>query len=205
MKDGFEIVLTSPLEKLVKSLKRFPGVGEKTATRFAFFILNANQHEIDELVRNIVKVKRDLRLCSECFHLTDNDLCGICSDKRRDRSRICVVESPLDLLAIEKSGDFRGIYHVLHGVMSPLDGIGPEEIRLNELISRLGSESVEEIILALNPTVEGEATASFIKDRLKQSKVIISRIAYGIPVGGSLEYSDPLTLSRALQNRTNLK
>ena len=196
--------MISPLEKLVKSLKKFPGVGEKTATRYAFFILNADQHEIGELVRNIEIVKRDLRLCSECFHLTDRELCDICGDTRRDRSRICVVETPLDLLAVEKSGDFRGIYHVLHGVMSPLDGIGPEEIRLNELVRRTNEGNVKEVILALNPTVEGEATASFIRDQLKETNVVISRIAYGIPIGGSLEYADPLTLTRAFEQRTKL-
>ncbi len=196
--------MISPLEKLVKSLKKFPGVGEKTATRYAFFILNADQREIGELVRNIEIVKRDLRLCSECFHLTDRELCDICGDTRRDTSRICVVETPLDLLAVEKSGDFRGIYHVLHGVMSPLDGIGPEEIRLNELVRRTNEGNVKEVILALNPTVEGEATASFIRDQLKETNVVISRIAYGIPIGGSLEYADPLTLTRAFEQRTKL-
>jgi len=196
--------LISPLEKLIKSLKKFPGVGEKTATRYAFFILNADQREIGELVRNIEIVKRDLRLCSECFHLTDRELCDICGDTRRDTSRICVVETPLDLLAVEKSGDFRGIYHVLHGVMSPLDGIGPEEIRLNELVRRTNEGNVKEVILALNPTVEGEATASFIRDQLKETNVVISRIAYGIPIGGSLEYADPLTLTRAFEQRTKL-
>jgi recombination protein RecR len=192
------------LEKLIKSLKKFPGVGEKTATRYAFFILNADQREIGELVRNIEIVKRDLRLCSECFHLTDRELCDICGDTRRDTSRICVVETPLDLLAVEKSGDFRGIYHVLHGVMSPLDGIGPEEIRLNELVRRTNEGDVKEVILALNPTVEGEATASFIRDQLKETNVVVSRIAYGIPIGGSLEYADPLTLTRAFEQRTKL-
>ena len=196
--------MISPLEKLIKSLKKFPGVGEKTATRYAFFILNADQREIGELVRNIEIVKRDLRLCSECFHLTDRELCDICGDTRRDTSRICVVETPLDLLAVEKSGDFRGIYHVLHGVMSPLDGIGPEEIRLNELVRRTNEGNVKEVILALNPTVEGEATASFIREQLKETNVVISRIAYGIPIGGSLEYADPLTLTRAFEQRTKL-
>ena len=196
--------MISPLEKLIKSLKKFPGVGEKTATRYAFFILNADQREIGELVRNIEIVKRDLRLCSQCFHLTDRELCDICGDTRRDTSRICVVETPLDLLAVEKSGDFRGIYHVLHGVMSPLDGIGPEEIRLNELVRRTNEGNVKEVILALNPTVEGEATASFIRDQLKETNVVISRIAYGIPIGGSLEYADPLTLTRAFEQRTKL-
>ncbi len=197
-------MLASPLEKLINSLKKFPGVGEKTATRYAFFILNADRSEIDDLLKSIEIVKRDLRLCSRCFHLTDEDLCNICRDNRRDASRLCVVESPLDLLAIEKSGQFKGIYHVLHGVMAPLDGIGPGEIRLNELLERVKQERIGEVILALNPTVEGEATASFIKDRLKDTKVIVSRIAYGIPVGGSLEYADPLTLGRALEHRTKI-
>ena len=196
--------MASPLEKLINSLKKFPGVGEKTATRYAFFILNADRSEIDDLLESIEIVKRDLRLCSRCFHLTDEDLCNICRDNRRDASRLCVIESPLDLLAIEKSGQFKGIYHVLRGVMAPLDGIGPGEIRLNELLERVKQERIGEVILALNPTVEGEATASFIKDRLKDTKVIVSRIAYGIPVGGSLEYADPLTLGRALEHRTKI-
>ncbi|MGC8604206.1 MAG: recombination mediator RecR [Desulfomonilaceae bacterium] len=196
--------MIGPLEKLVKALKKFPGVGEKTATRYAFFILNANKPEIDDLIKAIEIVKRDLRLCSRCFHLADQDLCDICRNSRRDATRLCVVESPLDLLAIEKSGLFNGVYHVLHGVMAPLDGIGPREIRLNELLSRVKQEPVSEVILALNPTVEGESTASFIKDQLKDSNVTISRIAYGIPVGGSLEYTDPLTLGRALEHRTKI-
>ncbi len=196
--------MASPLEKLINSLKKFPGVGEKTATRYAFFILNADRSEIDDLVKAIEIVKRDLRLCSRCFHLTDEDLCNVCRDSRRDRSRLCVIESPLDLLAVEKSGQFKGIYHVLHGVMAPLDGIGPGEIRLNELLVRVREEPIAEVILALNPTVEGEATASFIKERLKDTKVIVSRIAYGIPVGGSLEYADPLTLGRAFEHRTKI-
>ncbi len=196
--------MISPLEKLVKALKKFPGVGEKTATRYAFYILNADKSEIDFLVKAIEVVKRDLRLCSRCFHLTDQDLCDICRDLRRDGKRLCVVESPLDLLAIEKSGQFKGVYHVLHGVMAPLDGIGPGEIRLNELLSRVKEDQVNEVILALNPTVEGESTAAYIRDQLKDSDVIISRIAYGIPVGGSLEYSDPLTLGRAFEYRIKM-
>ncbi|MGC8657707.1 MAG: recombination mediator RecR [Desulfomonilaceae bacterium] len=194
----------SPLEKLVKALKKFPGVGEKTATRYAFYILNADKSEIDLLVRAIEVVKKNLRLCSRCFHLTEEEICEICKDSRRDVQRLCVVENPSDLLAIEKSGLFRGIYHVLHGVMSPLDGIGPGEIRLNELVARVRNEGINEVILALNPTVEGESTAAYIRDQLKDTNVIVSRIAYGIPVGGSLEYSDPLTLGRAFEHRTKM-
>lgn len=196
--------MVGPLQHLIKALKRLPGVGEKTATRFAFYILNAAPDEIRALVLAIKSVKEKLRLCSVCFNLTEVDPCSICSDARRDSSRICVVETPLDLMAVEKVGHFRGLYHVLHGVLSPLDAIGPEDIRLAELFERAATGSVSEIILALNPTVEGEATSSYIRDRLKDTSVVVSRIAYGIPVGGSLEYADPLTLSRALDNRKEL-
>lgn len=196
--------MTGPLESLIKSLKRFPGVGEKTATRYAFHIITAKRDEIQKLMNAIQDVKANLRLCSVCFNLTDVDPCSFCSDPKRDPARICVVESPLDLLAIEKGGTFKGVYHVLHGALSPLDAIGPDEIRLAELLARARKKNVQEIILALNPTVEGESTAAYIADQLKDSKVMVSRIAYGIPVGGSLEYSDPLTLARALENRKQL-
>jgi recombination protein RecR len=196
--------LIGPLEILVKALKRLPGVGEKTATRFAFYMLNAKKDEIRELISAIRDVKEKLRLCSRCYHLTDVDPCPICSDSKRDASRLCVVETPLDLMAIEKAGYFRGLYHVLHGLLSPLDAIGPEDIRFSELLERVHQDKIAEVILALNPTVEGESTAGYIRDRLKGSGTIVSRIAYGIPVGGSLEYADPLTLSRALDNRKEL-
>jgi recombination protein RecR len=189
---------------LIKALKRLPGVGEKTATRYAFYILNADKDEILGLLSAIKDVKAGLRLCSRCFNLTDADPCSICADPARDGSKICVVETPLDLFAVEKGGAFKGVYHVLHGLLSPLDAIGPEDIRLNDLVKRIHAEEVKEIILALNPTVEGESTAGFIHDLLKDSKVTVSRIAYGIPVGGSLEYTDPLTLSRSLENRRKL-
>jgi len=197
-------MMIGPLEALIRALKKLPGVGEKTATRYAFSILNAPAEEIDELVKTIRHVKEKLRLCSICFHLTDRDPCSICSDARRDSARICVVETPLDLLAMEKSGHFRGLYHVLHGVLAPLDAIRPEDIRLAELVDRATRGNVSEVILALNPTVEGEGTASYIRDRLKDTGVAVSRIAYGIPIGGSLEYADPLTLGRALENRKQI-
>lgn len=193
--------MVGPLEALIKVLKRLPGVGEKTATRYAFYILTSEREEIQELIRAVKDVKEKLRLCTVCFNLTDVDRCGICSDSRRDPGRICVVETPLDLMAIEKGGYYKGLYHVLHGVLSPLDGIRPQDIRLDELLARVEKGEVTEVILALNPTVEGESTASYIRDRLKGTGVTVSRIAYGIPIGGSLEYSDPLTLSRALENR----
>lgn len=196
--------MVGPLEDLIKALKRLPGVGEKTATRYAFYVLNASREEVEELLRAVRDVKAKLRLCSKCFHLTDTDPCDICSDARRDLSRICVVETPLDLLAVEKAAHFRGLYHVLHGVLSPLDAIRPGDIRVAELFERVEEQDVDEVILALNPTVEGEATASYISEQLSDRDVIVSRIAYGIPVGGSLEYADPLTLSRALSNRKRL-
>jgi recombination protein RecR len=196
--------LVGPFERLIRALKWLPGVGEKTATRYAFSILNASQDEVQELVRSIKDVRSNLRLCSTCFHLTDMDPCIICSDPRRDSTRVLVVETPLDLLAVEKAGSFRGMYHVLHGVLSPLDGIGPDDVRLTELLNRVATGNITEVILALNPTVEGEATASYVRQRLQESQVAVSRIAYGIPIGGSLEYTDPLTLTRALDNRNEL-
>jgi recombination protein RecR len=196
--------MTGPLEALIAALKQFPGVGEKTATRYAFHILNAGNEEIQELITTIRDVKEKLRLCSRCFHLTDTDPCALCSDPRRDPSRILVVETPVDLMAMEKAGHFRGVYHVLHGVLSPLDAIGPEDIRVAELVERAKHDEIKEVILALNPTVEGESTAAYIRDRLREADVAVSRIAYGIPIGGSLEYADPLTLSRALDNRKQI-
>ncbi|MBI5572313.1 MAG: recombination protein RecR [Desulfomonile tiedjei] len=196
--------MIGPLEKLIQALKHLPGVGEKTATRYAFYLLNASPDETQELIRAIKDVKQTLRLCSACFHLTDADPCAICADERRDVTRLLVVETPLDLMAVEKTGSFRGVYHVLHGVLSPLDAIGPEDIRLAELLERVKAGTITEVVLALNPTVEGEATATYIGERLKEQSVKVSRIAYGIPIGGSLEYTDPLTLSRALENRKEL-
>ncbi len=179
-------------------------MGEKTATRFAFYFLNADSADIRNLISAIKDVKESLRLCSACFSLTDTDPCSICSDMKRDRSTICVVETPLDLITIEKVGHFRGLYHVLHGTLSPLDAIGPADIKCRELFERARKPGVSEIILALNPTVEGEATASYMADKLQKSGIKLSRIAYGIPVGGALEYADPLTLSKALDNRREM-
>lgn len=196
--------MVGPLEALIKELKRLPGVGEKTATRYAFYLLNADGEEVRALMAAIKNVKEKLRLCSTCFNLTDVDPCPVCSDPRRESSRLCVVESPLDLMAVEKIGHFRGMYHVLHGVLSPLDAIGPEDLRVAELVDRVRTREVSEVILALNPTVEGESTAAYIADRLKGLGALVSRIAYGIPIGGSLEYADPLTLSRALDNRKEI-
>jgi recombination protein RecR len=193
-----------PLDALIKALKRLPGVGEKTATRYAFYILNAPEGEIAGLHHAIRDVRETLKLCSVCRSHTDRDPCAICSDPKRDASRICVVETPLDLMAIEKSGRFRGVYHVLHGTLSPLDAVGPEDINIPALMKRLEEHGATELILALNPTVEAEATASYLREKTKSLKIPVTRIAYGIPVGGSLEYADPLTLARALDNRKEL-
>lgn len=196
--------MSGPLDTLISALKRFPGVGEKTATRYAFYILNERRNEIQDLIDAIRDVKQKLRLCSICYNLTDSDPCEICASRKREKSRILVVETPLDLIAVENSGIFFGIYHVLHGVLSPLDAIGPEDIRLAELINRANSVRIKEIILALNPTVEGEATATYIRDQLQDAHVKVSRIAFGIPIGGTLEYADPLSLSMALDNRKEI-
>jgi recombination protein RecR len=196
--------MSGPLDTLISALKRFPGVGEKTATRYAFYILNERKNEIQELIDAIRDVKQKLRLCSTCYNLTDQDPCTICADRKRDKSRVLVVETPLDLIAVENSRVFFGAYHVLHGVLSPLDAIGPEDIRLAELINRAQAGRIKEIILALNPTVEGEATATYIRDQLQDLHVKVSRIAFGIPIGGTLEYADPLSLSMALDNRKEI-
>ncbi|MDQ1238752.1 MAG: recombination protein RecR [Thermodesulfobacteriota bacterium] len=196
--------MINPLNSLITALKQLPGVGEKTALRYAFHILNANPDDIRELIGSIKRVREELRLCSSCFNLTDIDPCVICSDPKRDSGRLCVVETPLDLMSVEKSGRFKGVYHVIHGLLSPLDAIGPDDIRIKDLIDRVESGDIEEIILALNPTIEGEATASYLAQKVRSKNVKVSRIAYGIPIGGSLEYADPLTMSRALENRTEI-
>jgi len=196
--------MANPLNRLIAALKQLPGVGEKTAVRYAFHILNADPEDVRELVESIKRVREELRLCSSCFNLTDIDPCAICSDPKRDTRKLCVVETPLDLLSVEKSGRFKGVYHVIHGLLSPLEAIGPDDIRLKDLVDRVQSGGIEEIILALNPTIEGEATANYLAEKVRSKNLKVSRIAYGIPIGGSLEYADPLTMSRALENRTEL-
>ncbi|MGC8908825.1 MAG: recombination mediator RecR [Desulfomonilaceae bacterium] len=196
--------MANPLDALIQAFKRLPGVGEKTALRYALHVLNAPGQEVGDLVASIRRVREELKLCSICYNLTDVDPCNICSDPKRDASKLCVVETPVDLIAVEKSGRFRGVYHVMHGLLSPLDAVGPDDIKARELLQRVESGDVQEVILALNPTVEGEATASYLADRLKRRGLTVTRIAYGIPMGGSLEYTDPLTLSRAFENRRGM-
>jgi recombination protein RecR len=190
-----------PLLRLIQSLSKLPGIGKKTAERLALHILHAPDHEAATLAADIVELKTNIRLCSICFALSDRDQCRICSDPSRDQSIICVVENPSDMAAIEKSNDFLGTYHILGGALSPIDGISPDDIRIKELFKRADPEKVKEIILATKTNVEGEATASYILEKLKKTKIIISRIASGIPMGGDLQYIDQLTMQKAMEKR----
>jgi recombination protein RecR len=191
------------LEKLIEQLSKLPGIGQKSATRMALYILRSDKELAENLARSLIEVKEKIKFCSICFNLTDDDPCAICRDESRADGTVCVVEQPGDQLAIEESLVFRGRYHVLHGVLSPLDGVGPENLKISELLRRLHREGIKEVILATNPTTEGEATASFLSDMLsKNSKHLkISRIALGIPVGGDLKHMDRMTLEHALRSR----
>lgn len=193
-----------PIDQLIEALTKLPGIGRKTASRLAFHILRRSRSEVEELARAILDVKEKIRLCSICFNLTDEDPCAICRDPQRRSSVLCVVEGPNDLAAIENTGEFRGRYHVLHGAIAPLDGIGPEELKIRELVERIPREGVEEVILALNPTVEGGATALYLTDLIKPTGIKVTRIAYGIPIGSEIEYADGLTLSKALEGRREI-
>lgn len=193
-----------PLNRLVAQLAKLPGIGEKTAQRLAFHILRAPDGYAEELSAAITDVKTRVHLCARCFALTDTDECGMCRDARRDERMICVVESVADLMALEKTREFKGRYHVLHGVLSPLEGIGPDQLRIKELIGRLAEGKVQEVIVATNPDVEGEATALYLTRLLKPLGVRVSRIAQGLPMGGDLEYADQATLAKALAARRDL-
>jgi recombination protein RecR len=196
--------MSDPIQALIHELTRLPSVGEKTATRLAFHILKVPADEAAALARAIADVKEKVRLCAACFHLTGEERCAICSDPRRDSERLCVIEEPLDLLAIEKARSFRGRYHVLHGALSPIDGIGPEKLRIAPLLDRIPAEGVREVIIATNPSVEGEATAIYLARILRPLGVKVSRIAHGIPMGGELEFTDELTIGKAIANRREL-
>ena len=193
-----------PLNKLINELSRLPGIGGKTAQRLAFHILSMDEKEVYELADAIRVAKETMKYCSICGNLTDTDPCSICSDESRDKNTICVVESPKDVAAMEKIREYRGYYHVLHGAISPMDGIGPDDINLKSLIHRLQDERVREIIIATNPNIEGEATAMYIARLIKPSGIKVSRIAHGIPVGGDLEYADEVTLLKAVEGRREL-
>ena len=187
------------------SLKRLPGIGEKSATRLAFYLLGAAESTVSELSEAIGRLKRDIVLCEECFDLTDASPCALCRDEKRDPTSLCVVEEPSDLAAIERSRSFRGRYHVLGGVLSPIDGIGPESLRIAELEERVRKQGIGEVILATNPNVEGDATAHYISDRLRPTGVQLTRIAYGMPLGGDLEYADHVTIGLSLDNRRKIE
>ena len=193
-----------PLNRLVAQLARLPGIGEKTAQRLAFHILRAPPEYARELAAAIQEVKDKVHLCSRCFSLTEQDLCGFCRDERRDERVVCVVENVADLMAIERTREFKGRYHVLHGVLSPLEGVGPDQLRIKELLVRLNEGKIEEIIVATNPDVEGEATALYLTRLLKPIGLRLSRIAQGLPMGGDLEYADQATLAKALSARREL-
>ena len=193
-----------PLNRLVAQLAKLPGIGEKTAQRLAFHILRGPPEYAAELSAAISEVKEKVRLCSRCFSLTEHELCGFCRDERRDERLLCVVEGVADLLAVEKTREFKGRYHVLHGVLSPLEGIGPDQLRIRELLERLNEGRIEEVIVATNPDVEGEATALYLTRLLKPIGLRVSRIAQGLPMGGDLEFADQATLARALSARREL-
>lgn len=194
----------SAMSRLIKGLARLPGIGEKTAARLAFHILRQPEDYAKELAAALVEVKQRMRLCSRCCNLVESDPCPTCADASRRDDTICVVEEPRDLLALERARDYRGRYHVLHGALSPIDGIGPDDLKIRELIQRLSGDAVKEVIVATNPTVTGEATALYLSKLIKPMGVKVTRIAHGVPVGGSLEFVDEVTLGKALENRREL-
>jgi recombination protein RecR len=192
---------TKSMQELIDCFKKMPGIGAKTAERMAFYVLKAPTDEMVKFSSVIRKVKEDMMFCKKCGNLSEAETCSICNDPRRDKTTVCVVEEPTDLILIEKSGRYKGVYHVLFGVISPLDGIGPEELRIKELLSRIKEDKVKEVILATDSNAEGETTALYLSEHIKPLKIKISRIAYGIPVGGNLDYIDQATLIRALEGR----
>jgi recombination protein RecR len=196
-------MLSPAVENLVVQLAKLPGIGRRTAQRLAFHLLSARPEDALELARAIEEVKTRVRFCRECGNLTEEELCEVCSDARRDRALICVVEQPVDVVSLERTHEYRGLYHVLGGALSPLDGVEPSDLRIDQLIARVERDGVEEVVLATNPTMTGEATAAYIADRLRgQAKV--TRLASGLPVGGDLEYADEVTLGRALAGRREM-
>lgn len=193
-----------PIERLIEHLSRLPGIGRKTATRLAFFLLNARQSYVNDLSKSIGEIKEKIRLCSTCYNITDTDPCTICRDEKRDKTVLCVVEEPSHLMVIESAYPGMYRYHILHGVINPIEGIGPEEIRIPEMKDRIVREGIKELIIATNPTIEGNTTAHYIAEMTKSFDVRITRIASGIPIGGDIVYIDPLTIKSALDNRRNV-
>lgn len=194
----------APLENLVDKFEKMPGIGYKTAQRLAYYVLNLSKTEADSFARAITDAHEKIHYCKVCCNFTDQELCPVCKSEKRDKSTICVVETPRDAMALENTNEYKGLYHVLHGAISPLNNIGPDNLTIKELLNRLGDDSVSEIIMATNPTIEGDATAMYLSKLLKPMGVKITRLAYGIPVGGDLEYADQVTLARALEGRNEL-
>ena len=197
-------ITAEPVAKLIDEFAKLPGVGPKTASRLAYFILRGSREDALALAESIVEVKERIVLCSSCFNITEQDPCSICADSQRDRTTICVVEEPLDVVALDRTGEYHGLYHVLHGAISPVDGIGPDRLRIRELLARVKADRPEEVILATNPNIEGDATAMYIARQLVPLGVTVTRPASGLPVGGDLEYADEVTLGRALAGRRAL-
>ena len=194
----------APLARLIELFERLPGIGNKSAQKLAFHILNMNDAQIKYFTDTITNAHEKIHRCSVCCDLTDGEKCSVCSDEKRDRTIICVVESSKDVIAIERTREYNGLYHVLHGSISPMNGIGPEDISIKELIARLGDSDIQEIIMATNPTVEGEATSMYISRLIKPMGIKVSRLAYGVPVGADLEYADEITLTRAIEGRQQI-
>lgn len=194
----------APLENLVDQFEKMPGIGHKTAQRLAYYVLNLSKAEAAQLADAVTQAHSRIHYCSSCCNLTDRELCAVCDSPSRDQSVICVVETPRDAAAVENTREYRGVYHVLHGVISPLNDVGPDDLTIKELLARLSNETVTEVIMATNPTVEGDATALYISKLLKPMGVKVTRLAYGIPVGGDLEYADEYTLAKALEGRNEI-
>lgn len=194
----------APLENLVEQFEKMPGIGHKTAQRLAYYVLNLSKTQAEELANAVMDAQTKIHYCSRCCNLTDKELCPVCANPVRDNSVICVVETPRDATAVENTHEYKGVYHVLHGAISPLNDIGPDNLTIKQLIARLSGDEVEEVIMATNPTVEGDATALYISKLLKPMGVKVTRLAYGIPVGGDLEYADEYTLAKALEGRNEI-
>lgn len=195
---------SEPIDRLINEFSKLPGIGRKTAQRLAFHVINMNSEDVSGLSKALMDVKKEIKYCKICCNISDSDICPICANSHRDLSVICVVEDPRDVAAMERTKDFNGKYHVLNGVISPMDGIGPDMLNIKELIARLGDGSIKEIIMATNPTIEGEATAMYISRLVKPMGIKVTRIAHGLPVGGDLEYADDVTISKALEGRREI-
>ncbi|MBO5743372.1 MAG: recombination protein RecR [Clostridia bacterium] len=198
------MLYTKSFQKLIDVFRKMPGVGNKSAVRMAYYVLSMTDEEANDMTKIILDAKEKICYCKICQNTTEQEICEICSSSKRDKSIICVVEQPKDVIALEKTGEFSGTYHVLHGCISPMDGIGPEDIKIKELLERAADESVKEIIMAISPNVEGDATSMYISRLLKPFGIKITRIAYGIPVGGDLEYADQVTLAKAIEGRREI-